>query len=406
MDTTLSPFQMQNFYFPAIGIVAFALLHFYVYKALLKNLATTPLFKAFWLGFSVLNMLGCGLYFIFMHTGLGSQAAYFLMSLAVGMAFCLFIITLLYQICSLAILGVEPKHKRARARFWLKRVMGILALIFIIYGVVNGVQKPKVREMEVQIAGLQNELKAVQLSDLHIGGIIESSRVKDIVERVNALEPDVIFLTGDIVDSKLANVVSAVDELAHLRARYGVYYVLGNHEYFHEVKEILQKMRDFGFIVLENNTHILQTESSQILIAGIRDLVGVRAAFSALELQPDVRGTLFQALEQGAELDSHTPIILLSHQPKVIEELESISLEEPELTKNIALILSGHTHGGQIFPFSLLVLLQQPHIKGLFDVQNLPNTKLYINQGTGYWGPPMRVGSESEITLLHLKPKS
>ncbi len=406
MDTTLSPFQMQNFYFPAIGIVAFALLHFYVYKALLKNLATTPLFKAFWLGFSVLNMLGCGLYFIFMHTGLGSQAAYFLMSLAVGMAFCLFIITLLYQICSLAILGVEPKHKRARARFWLKRVMGILALIFIIYGVVNGVQKPKVREMEVQIAGLQNGLKAVQLSDLHIGGIIESSRVKDIVERVNALEPDVIFLTGDIVDSKLANVVSAVDELAHLRARYGVYYVLGNHEYFHEVKEILQKMRDFGFIVLENNTHILQTESSQILIAGIRDLVGVRAAFSALELQPDVRGTLFQALEQGAELDSHTPIILLSHQPKVIEELESISLEEPELTKNIALILSGHTHGGQIFPFSLLVLLQQPHIKGLFDVQNLPNTKLYINQGTGYWGPPMRVGSESEITLLHLKPKS
>ncbi|RDU55481.1 metallophosphoesterase [Helicobacter sp. MIT 00-7814] len=404
MDTTLPAFQMQNFYFPAIGIVAFALLHFYVYKALLKSLATTPLFKAFWLGFSVLNMLGCGLYFIFMHTGLGSQAAYFLMSLAVGMAFCLFIITLLYQVCSLAILAIEPKHKRARVRFWLKRAMGILALIFIIYGVVNGVQKPKVKEIEVQIAGLQNELKAVQLSDLHIGGIIESSRVKDIVERVNALEPDVIFLTGDIVDSKLANVVGAVDELRHLSARYGVYYVLGNHEYFHEVKEILQKMRDFGFIVLENDTHILQTESSQILIAGIRDLVGVRPAFSALELKPDVRGTLFQALEQSAGLDSHTPIILLSHQPKVIEELEFISLEEPELTKNIALILSGHTHGGQIFPFSLLVLLQQPHIKGLFDVENLPNTKLYINQGTGYWGPPMRVGSESEITLLHLKP--
>ena len=400
-------FQMQNYFFPLMVILVFGLLHFYIYKALLKSFATTTLFKAFWLVFIWLNFIGCAVYFSFLHKDPSSQALFLLLSIAVGVGFCLTIITVIYQICSLFIYAIKDKPKRAQMRYNLKRFCGILAIIFIVIGLVGGAKEPVIYEVPFVMSGIKAPIKAVQLSDVHIGGLMDSARVRKIVERVNALQPDMIFLTGDIIDSRLALVENAVDELGKLKAKYGVYYALGNHEYFHDLQNIITKARDLGFILLLNQGSLLKTESGdEIFIAGIADLVGNRESFIPYNLPPKLTETLQShncAQNEPNKTGKCAPTILLAHQPKVIEEFLDIDKQNPKLTQNVALILSGHTHGGQIFPFSLLVLLQQPYLKGLAKITH--NTSLYINQGTGYWGPPMRVLSQSEITLFHLLPK-
>ncbi len=406
MEAKVQLFQMQNYLFPLMSVAVFALLHFYIYKALLKSFATTTLFKVFWLVFIWFNFFGCAVYFALLHKDPSSQALFLLLSLSIGVAFCLTIITLIYQICSLFIYTIKDKSKRATMRYNLKRACGILAIVFIIIGLIGGAKEPVVYEVPFVINGLKQPLKAVQLSDVHIGGLMDSTRVRSIVERVNALQPDIIFLTGDIIDSKLSLVESAVNELGNLQAQYGVYYALGNHEYFHDLQNIIAKLQGLGFHLLINESETIHAGSNEIVIAGIADLVGTREAFTPYNLPPKLKETLeLSHCPQNAmhEANQCAPIILLSHQPKIIEEFLTLEKQHPELTQNVALILSGHTHGGQIFPFSLLVLLQQPYLKGLAKINQ--NTSLYINQGTGYWGPPMRVLSESEITLFHFLPK-
>lgn len=399
MEAPLSILQMQHMFFPLLAICGFGLVHFYIYKALIKSFATTVLFQRFWLTLVWLNFLGTAVYFSFLHKAPPNQSLYLLLSLCMGVALSFLVVTLLYQLCSLALLGVKHKHTRTRARFYLKRIAGIAGIVMVGYGIFVGVQKPQITHINLELEGITEPLTAVQLSDIHIGGLIESTRVRDIVERTNALEPDVIFLTGDIVDSPLEIVREAVSELAHLKTRYGVYYVLGNHEYFHDARNILESIRQMGFEVLLNDHRTITHHHQPIIIAGIADLVGVREAFLHHDLKPDVRQTLLKAHDDN----KNATMIFLSHQPKVIYELESIHNSEPELTANIRLILSGHTHGGQIFPFSLLVPLQQPYTKGLDSLSM--GGYLYINQGTGYWGPPMRVGSQNEITHFTLLPK-
>lgn len=408
MEGNVEAFQMQNYFFPLMAIAVFALLHFYIYKALLKSFATTTLFKAFWLVFIWLNFIGSGVYFSFLHKDPSSQALFLLLSICVGVAFCLTIITVMYQICSLFIYAIKDKPKRTRMRYNLKRICGILSIVFIVIGLIGGAKEPVIYEVPFVVNGLKTPLKAVQLSDAHIGGLMDLSRVRKIVERVNALQPDIIFLTGDIIDSKLTLVEDAVNELKNLKAQYGVYYALGNHEYFHDLPNIITKVKDLGLHLLINQSKTINiNDAERIIIAGIADLVGTRKGLSAYNLPPKLKETLEQArcTHNGAsELSQCAPMILLSHQPKAIEEFLEIEKQHPDLTQNVVLILSGHTHGGQIFPFSLLVLLQQPYLKGLAKINQ--NTSLYINQGTGYWGPPMRVLSENEITVFQFIPKN
>lgn len=401
MEAPLSIFQMQHIFFPLLAVCAFGIVHFYIYKALIKSFASTTLFRRFWLVVVWLNFLGTAGYFSFLHKAPPNQSLYLLLSVCMGVALSFLVVTLLYQICSLALLGIRHKHTRTRVRFYLKRIAGVMGIVMIAYGIFMGVQKPQVLHTTLEVEGIATPLTIVQLSDIHIGGLIESSRVRDIVERTNALNPDVVFLTGDIVDSPIEIVRDAVQELANLRARYGVYYVLGNHEYFHDARNILEHIRAMGFKVLLNDADVMMHDHTPIVVAGIADLVGVREAFLHHDLKPDVRQTLLKAKENSPS----TPIIFLSHQPKVIYELESIHQSEPELSDNIVLVLSGHTHGGQIFPFSLLVPLQQPYAKGLDSLPGIAGGYLYISQGTGYWGPPMRVGSANEITHFTLVPK-
>ena len=377
--------QMQNAIFPFVGSLVFIVLHIYIYKALLKSLSIKPFARLVWKVFTCLNTLYCIAYLFLRDSANVPQAIYFLLSLCLGITFLFAMAAFLYQCCSLIIMTLRTKSARSRWRHRAKVGIFILSLIMLVFGTYNGTRKPDIVHKVIQIEGLSTSFKIAVLSDVHIGGLMEESKVKQIVEMTNALEADMIFLTGDIVDAPLKNVEKAVDELANLKANDGIFYVLGNHEYFHDVENILAKLKSLGFHIPINQSY---TFDNTFNIAGIADFMGWRG--NVEYLKPNIEATF-------ADIDPSLPTILLSHQPKVISYLKAPY-------DNVDLVVSGHTHGGQIFPFSLAMLLQQPFISGLHTLENLHQTKVYVSQGTGFWGPPMRIGSEREITLLELQP--
>ncbi|WP_295739863.1 metallophosphoesterase [uncultured Helicobacter sp.] len=375
--------QMQSAIFPFIGSLLFIILHIYVYKALLKSLSTKPFVRLVWKIFTIINALHCIAYLFLRDNANVPQVYYFLLSLCLGITFFFVMAALMYQICSLFIMTLRTKSARSRWRHRVKVGIFYLSLVMLVFATYNGTKKPDIIQLNLEIEGLSTPLKAVVLSDIHIGGLMEQSKTRQIVEMTNALNADVIFLVGDIVDARLKDVKNSVDELKNLQATQGVFYVLGNHEYFHDVENILEKLESLGFHILINQNYVLD---NTINIAGIADFMGWRVGY----LEPNIEQTF-----EG--VDSALPTILLSHQPKVIHYLT------PPYDK-VSLVVSGHTHGGQIFPFSLAMLLQQPYISGLHTLENLSKTQVYVSQGAGFWGPPMRIGSEREITLLELLP--
>lgn len=384
MEDTPQIAQMQTYLFPFLASAIFLLLHLIVYRGLFYQLSNLKIIRNFLKLFTFLNFCGTVAYMFLRQFPLVPQWLYLLISISIGVVFSLFVSTIIYQFLNIFIHFITSKNKRTAYRNYLQRIVIVLSMIYIGYGIYNGESNPILKKISIPLANLSSPLKIVQLSDTHIGGLIEESRVKKMVELVNDQDPDLIVLTGDIVDTKLKNVLKAVDELKNLKATYGVYYVLGNHEYLHDIYNIIQKMKDLGFHVLINQNSLISKNGIPLInIAGNADLMGNRMGY----LQPNIDKTF-----EGVQ--SNIPTILLSHQPKIIEKIKD---------KPVDIILSGHTHGGQIFPFSLAVLLQQPFLMGLHKIEN--DRYLYINQGTGFWGPPMRVGSHSEITLINLFPK-
>lgn len=242
----------------------------------------------------------------------------------------------------------------------------------------------EIEVIDVQIDNLKRPYNIVQLSDIHIGGLINKNFIKELVSKVNILKPDIIAITGDLVDTKLSFAKTALDELKNLNSTFGTFFVVGNHEYFHDVSEIINYVNSLGIRVLENESIYIGEENFGFNLAGVYDRFGYRFG----SYIPDIK----KALENAKD----SPTILLAHQPKYIKDLEN----ELGNTRGIDLILSGHTHGGQIFPFNLLVKLEQPYVKGLHSCNEF--TQIYVNKGTGFWGPPMRLGANSEISVLRL----
>ena len=233
--------------------------------------------------------------------------------------------------------------------------------------------------VDVKLNNLKQPYTIVQLSDVHIGGLIDKTFIKSLVDKVNVLNADVVVITGDLVDTKLKSAKDALDELKNIQAKYGTYFIVGNHEYFHGVKPIIDYVNSLGIKVLENENVYIGTKDKGFFLCGVYDRYGETYG----SYKPDIKKALHNT-------QTH-PTVVLAHQPKYIEEIE---------TKGIDLMLCGHTHGGQIFPFNFLVKLQQPYVKGLH--QHNEFTQIYINKGTGFWGPPMRLGASSEITILKL----
>lgn len=220
----------------------------------------------------------------------------------------------------------------------------------------------------------------VQLTDIHVGLTISRAFVQNMVERTNTLQPDLIAITGDLVDGDVPTLRDAVAPLADLSAPHGVYFVTGNHEYYSGYAPWIEQLTRLGIHVLDNKRVSIGRGQNSFDLAGINDLEGKRYGHA-----PDLE----QAL---AGRDSTRELVLLAHQPRQVYDTKGYG---------VGLVLSGHTHGGQIWPWHYLVKIQQRGLLAGLDRRG--DTQVYTSRGTGYWGPPLRVGAPPEIAKIILK---
>jgi predicted MPP superfamily phosphohydrolase len=266
-------------------------------------------------------------------------------------------------------------------------VVGIWAGGTAITAIREGVRPVEVKDVEVTLSRLPGALGGLviaQLTDMHIGPTLRTPFVEHVVERTNALNPDLIVITGDLVDGSVEQLRELVAPLAHLRAKYGVYFVTGNHEYYSGVEAWVNELPKLGIRVLRNERVSIGQGNA------VFDLVGIDDEHAARVL-PGAGPDLDRAM---AGHDPTREVVLLAHQPAAVHRAQK---------HNVGLQLSGHTHGGQVWPFGLLVRLQQPVVAGLAQ---FGRTLLYVSCGTGYWGPPMRLGAPAEITRVVLRAPS
>jgi predicted MPP superfamily phosphohydrolase len=251
------------------------------------------------------------------------------------------------------------------------------------YAVRSGLARVAVREVQVRLARLPRALDGTtiaQLSDVHVGPTIRRDFIEQIVATTNALEPDVIAITGDLVDGSVEELRAHVAPLSQLKARYGVFFVTGNHEYYSGAREWCAELERMGIRVLRNERVSIGDGDHSYDLCGIDDT-------TAGEFLDDHGPDLEKAL---AGRDPSRELVLLAHQPRALFEA---------VERGVGLQLSGHTHGGQIWPWNFMVRLQQPIVSGL---EKIKETFVYVSNGTGYWGPPMRLAAPAEITLLRL----
>ena len=366
------------FFVALLGV--FILLNMYISKRLITHLDLSKRVKLGLKVFLFINLLGIvgyllGRYYIDVPNWL-----YFLFSVPLGILFLLFCTAIFYDI-SRVLLSVSPLSKKRRDFF--KKSLDLSSLLVASTLSAKSMYEASVvelEEIEIKIKNLKQSYTLVQLSDIHIGGLINAQYIRKIVARVNALKPDLIVITGDLVDMDINKIQAPLQELKNLQSKYGTFFIVGNHEYFHGIEEIIKKVKSLGIRVLENENVYVGERERGFNLAGVYDLFGYRAGHHL----PDLNKALYKI--------DKAPTILLAHQPKFINEIHG----------GVDLVLSGHTHGGQLYPFKFLVQLQQPYVSGLH--QHTKEMQVYVNKGTGFWGPPMRLGASSEITKIDLKP--
>ena len=263
-----------------------------------------------------------------------------------------------------------------------------LATLATLVGLLNARRRARVVNVEVPVANLPKSLHGftiAQISDVHVGPTIKRRYVDAIVDAVNSLKADVIAVTGDLVDGSVKDLASHTAPFARLSARHGAFFVTGNHEYYSGEPAWTAEFQRLGMRVLMNEHVVLTHEGSQVVLAGVAD-------YSAHHFDPRQRSDPERAMRDAPA--SAGARILLAHQPRSAPAAAAAGFD---------LQLSGHTHGGQFWPWTLFVRLQQPFTAGLHRLNDL---WVYISRGTGYWGPPKRLGAPSEITRLRLVPAS
>jgi predicted MPP superfamily phosphohydrolase len=263
-------------------------------------------------------------------------------------------------------------------------VLGIAGTLTA-YGVYEARRKPAIVNLDIPIKNLPadfNGFKIVQITDIHAGLTVKRGWIETIADEVRQLSPDLIAFTGDMADGSVSHLQQDVAPLGELTAPYGKFFVTGNHEYYSGVEQWVNHAREMGYDVLMNEHRIISKNGSSVVLAGITD-------YSGGGFFPSHKSDPKKAFE-GAPSDSTK--ILMAHQPRSLYQTDGLDLD---------LVLMGHTHGGQFFPWNLVATIGQPFIKGLHVWGE--KTWAYVSKGTGYWGPPVRVGARSEITVLTLR---
>ncbi len=303
--------------------------------------------------------------------------------MAIGIFSSLFVLTLLRDV----VLGVAMAFSVLDEQLVTRSaiiVLGLTALSTLL-GFYNARRLARVVEVDVPIANLPPELKGftiVQLSDIHVSSTIRRRYIEAIVEAANELKPDLVAITGDLVDGGVPALREHIAPLAQLTSRHGTYVCTGNHEYYSGAPAWVAELRRIGLTVLENEHVVLEHEGASLTVAGVTD-------FTAHHFDPEKRSDPAAAVAGAPE---GVPRVLLAHQPRSAPAAQEAGFD---------LQLSGHTHGGQFWPWMYFVPLQQPYVHGLHRLGRLA---IYVSRGTGYWGPPKRFGAPSEITRLRLVP--
>lgn len=275
---------------------------------------------------------------------------------------------------------VDPERRHA-----LQRLLAGAAALFA-FGLggealaraLEGFRKKHVRVELAKLPPALHGFRIVQLTDVHVGPTIGRDFVERMVHETNLLLPDLVAITGDLVDGDVESLREHVAPLARLRARHGVYFVTGNHEYYSGAESWVAELTRLGIRVLRNERTVIGHGDDVFELAGVTDHSAGRFGDA-----PD-----FEAALQGRSPDRE--VVLLAHQPRAIYEA---------MKRDVGLVLAGHTHGGQFWPWSWVVHLMQPVVRGL---ARFGRTAIYVSSGTGYWGPPMRLGTEAEITVVEL----
>ncbi|MFJ8136670.1 metallophosphoesterase [Streptomyces sp. NPDC096013] len=278
----------------------------------------------------------------------------------------------------------ETPQSAPSRRLFVSRVVGGAAAAAAVgtvgYGTYGVLRGPSVKRVTVPLAKLPRSAHGFRIavvSDIHLGPLLGRGFAQKVVDTINATQPDLIAVVGDLVDGSVKNLGPAAAPLAGLKARHGSFFVTGNHEYFSGAQQWLEEVRTLGIHPLEN----ARTELAGFDLAGVNDLQG----------ESEGQGPDFGRALGGR--DTTRACVLLAHQPVQIHEA---------VRHGVDLQLSGHTHGGQLWPGNFIAAAANPTVAGL---ERYGDTELYVSRGAGAWGPPTRVGAPSDITVVQLASK-
>lgn len=365
-------------------LLIFALANVYIYKRLVKKFVLFKYTNALLAFVLTLLFLVQASFFILRRKELEnlSDELYSISAMLYAPTYCFFFVVLILDIIRFIqfLLGKKPLQSIALR---LPLEVGILALgVFLSYVSINNALKtPEVKHIEIRLNNLDRDLKIALLSDIHLGKNLHEDFLNNLILKVNEQNVDMVVLVGDLVDTNPKNLEEYISKLDDFSSKYGTFYVVGNHEYYQGINEVLALLKNYTKI------NILLNENRDLgflNIAGLGDLAGLQRGLFA----PDLART-------KVDMNFTKPSIILAHQPKtaLLYDLSDFDL-----------ILSGHTHGGQIFPFMFIVKLNQGFLHGLYKLSE--HTQLYVTSGAGFWGPSLRTFAESEIVILNLKGKN
>lgn len=307
-----------------------------------------------------------------------SPTLYVISSSFIGITFMLFAVAIVYDLSITVSKRVPIDHSRRKVlKLMFDVTMLVAAVAYLLQGFSQGIRFPQTNRVHVRLKDFPlDSFNLVQLTDIHVGRTIKRDFIEKLVAATNQLEPDMVVITGDLVDLPIILIEDDLYPLKDLKAP--TYFILGNHEYFHGVNDTLEILDSLGITPLLNDHVVIGEGDRQFNLLGLNDISGRRVG-----AYPPKKNRAY------AGVDQNKTCIVLAHQPKMIEEMEGYRCD---------LMLSGHTHGGQIFPFGLLVMTAQPYLAGLHT--HTPEQQIFVSRGTGYWGPPLRFLAPSEISQL------
>ena len=373
---------MQFLIFASVFLLVMILMNVYTWRRFLRLLSYDKV--GYLLALPVVLTLGDIFFIADIATSIipDSPALYIITSSFVGFTFMLFVVAVIYDLTITVSKRVPVDHSRRRTlKLMFDVTMLVAAFAYLFRGFSQGIHFPETNRVMVKVKDFPlDQFNLVQLTDIHVGRTIKRDFIEELVKTTNALKPDMVVITGDLVDLPISQIEYDLYPLKDLNAP--TYFILGNHEYFHGVGEAVEYIKQLGIIPLLNEHVVIGEGDKQFNLVGLTDVIGTRTGLYPPD--PD-------AAYLGA--DQNKSCIVLAHQPRMITEMDNYRCD---------LMLSGHTHGGQIFPFGFLVMAAQPYLAGLYE--HALDRQIFVSRGTGYWGPPLRFLAPSEISQIYIKP--